>query len=414
MRALVETPCCRCRPVRCPPATDKPTHSLFLQDEEEGKEQEEFKLRIAWQYRRYIKTGQPGGATSAGGSGLGMGSSGSAGSSGSSSRAAAVSPAKGSSAGAAPRRPVGLRDWCHQFDLLRSAGAEGLQQCRAQLVDCSSAASSSSDCSGGSRPAYEGSTGRLLGAAADFVQALQAPQAAEAAQPAPAAGAAIGARAPAAASLPPRQPQHVGRIAVLSLGSLGWQLQPEEVLQPYGSLGSNTSSGGSGIPQGTAVLRALLQLKALVRDRRCAAAVSVPAALFSPSDVARMQHIADCVIALESVADGSDIVRCASGLNARRCFRTTVAEQWDGAQAGLMRPGRESISMRMHTAHSLLHDVFACQACYALVQQQLPRHAPLHTAGWPPIRPAWQACCTCESCPPLAPLLRLLLRLLFT
>lgn len=285
---------------------------MFLQDEDEGKEQEEFKLRIAWQYRRYIKTGQPGGATSAGGSGLGMGSSGS-----SSSRAAAASPAKGSSAGAVPRRPVGLRDWCHQFDLLRSAGAEGLQQCRAQLVDCSSAASSCSDSRGGSGsgPACEGSTGRLLGAAADFVQALQAPQAAEAAQPAPATGVAIGARAPAAASLPPRGPQHVGRVAVLSLGSLGWQLQPEEVLQPYGSLGSSTSSGGSGISQGTAVLQALLQLKALVRDRRCAAAVSVPAALFSPSDVARMQHIADCVIALESMADDSDIVRCASGLN---------------------------------------------------------------------------------------------------
>lgn len=300
-----------------------------MQDEEEGKDQEEFKLRIAWQYRRYIKTGQPGGTASAGGSSLGMGSSGSGSGGGgaASSRAAAAasSPSRSSSAGAAaPRRPVGLRDWCHQFDLLKPAGEEGLQQCRAQLVDCSSSASSSSSSDGSTGG---DSNGRLLGAAADFVQSLQGSQAAEAQQPAagaPAAGsgaaaapATVAARAPTAASLPPRGPQHVGRIAVLSLGSLGWQLGPCAAaadcssLQPYSSLGDGGSSSKSSVVSpGTAVLRALLQLKALVRDRRCVAAVSVPAALFSPSDVARMQHIADCVIALESVADDSDIVRC--------------------------------------------------------------------------------------------------------
>lgn len=72
------------------------------------------------------------------------------------------------------------------------------------------------------------------------------------------------------------------------------------------SSGDVHGSGGSG----TAVLRTLLRLKALVRRRRCVAAVSVPAALFSDSDLARMEHLADGVLALESVADDSAVVRC--------------------------------------------------------------------------------------------------------
>lgn len=303
------------------------------QDEEEGKNQDEFKLRIAWQYRRYIKTGQSG-ASPAGGSGLGMGGSsgGSSGAAGARAATTASSPGRSGASGSAPRRPVGLRDWCHQFDLLKSAGEEGLQQCRAQLVDCSGTAGSSGGGDASTGGGGDSSMGRLLGAAANFVQSLQGPQAAVAAQPAagaaqPAAGiAAAAARALGAAALPPRGPQQVGRIAVLSLGSLGWQLGSGAALatsgsvQPYSSLGgSSSSSSSSSSSPGTTVLRALLQLKALVRDRRCTAAVSVPAGLFSPSDVARMQHLADCVIALESVADDSDIVRCGG------CGRQPVA-----------------------------------------------------------------------------------------
>ncbi|PSC68407.1 elongator complex 4 [Micractinium conductrix] len=105
--------------------------------------------------------------------------------------------------------------------------------------------------------------------------------------------------------------EHVGRLAVLSLGSLGWQATPQPGTGVFSSGGGSASGGGTGASAGTAVLRTLLQLKGTLRDRRCAAVVSVPAMLFSPSDLARMQHLADGVVALESVADGSDIARLA-------------------------------------------------------------------------------------------------------
>ena len=155
------------------------------QDEEEaGKEQEEFKLRIAWQYRRYIQAqaGPPGGTVPHYG-GLGA-------SSGGAGRVGAVTAAAGSSGGAssgsgAARKPVGLRDWCHRFDLLKPIGEEGLQQCKAELVDCSNSANGSS---GGSEGGGQGSapssgaassgggTQTLLAAAAQFVAALAAAQ----------------------------------------------------------------------------------------------------------------------------------------------------------------------------------------------------------------------------------------------
>lgn len=336
-------------------------YPLLLQEEEEGKDQDEFKLRIAWQYRRYIKTGQAG-AAPAGGSGLGMGGSsgGSSGAAGGRAATNASCPGRSSASGSAPRRPVGLRDWCHQFDLLKSAGEEGLQQCRAQLVDCSGTASSSGGGDASTGGGGDSSTGRLLGAAADFVQSLQEQPAAGATQPA-AGAAAVAARAQGAAALPPRGPQPVGRIAVLSLGSLSWQLGSGAALatsgsvQPYSSLGGSSGSNGGGSSSrspGTAVLRALLQLKALVRDRRCTAAVSVPAGLFSPSDVARMQHLADCVVALESVADDSDIVRC--GGSGRQ------ADLWRGGCAAGLGGGA---AVSTHLLRPRLHAGRLCTAC---------------------------------------------------
>ena len=314
-----------------------PTAALCLQDEDEGgKEQEQYKLRIAWQYRRYIQGGPAGApaATRAPGS-LASSSSGGVGSS--RGQAGAHAPAGASRSGSGsgtPRRPAGLRDWCHRFDLLKAAGEEGLQQCRAELVDCSGGGSSSSS-SGDGSSGGGGGIPRLLSAAAAFVQSLAPPQpagggpaaaaaaAAAAASPAPPA---TGARAPAPAVLPPRGPQHVGRIAVLSLGSLGWQPGEEEGRGAAGGGGSSCAHGSWQQPSadgqpgqppatadGAAVARALLQLKGLVRDQRCAAVVSVPAPLFSQSDLALMQHLVDGVVALESVADGSDIARWAAG-----------------------------------------------------------------------------------------------------
>ncbi|KAI3429336.1 hypothetical protein D9Q98_005431 [Chlorella vulgaris] len=298
-------------------------------EEEGGKEQEDFKLRIAWQYRRYIKTA----SSRAGsipvslspGSSPGLGSTVGGRSGGGQAAVSSGGPSSSSSSGgAASRKPAGLRDWCHRFDLLRSAGEEGLLQCQAQLLDCGSrrVEQPSGDASVSSGTQY------LLSQAAAFVQSLapQQPAAAEQAAPAAMAAAGAGARAPPAAAPTPRGPQHVGRIAVLSLGSPGWRTDCLAVgadsSNPAAADGSSWRQGSLGGKQaaaataagpvsGAAIVQWLLQLKGLVRDQRCAVVVSVPAAQFSAADVARMQHFADCVVAFESVADDSDIARLA-------------------------------------------------------------------------------------------------------
>jgi hypothetical protein len=110
---------------------------------------------------------------------------------------------------------------------------------------------------------------------------------------------------PPLAAAPLHAADQVGRLAVLSLGSPDWW--------PEGGPPDAADGGGGGVGSGH-VLRMLLRLKAAVRERRCAAAVSVPAALHSAHGVARMAHLADAVLALESVADDSDIVRWAGGV----------------------------------------------------------------------------------------------------
>lgn len=300
----------------------------LVQDEEEGgKEQEDFKLRIAWQYRRYIKTASSRAgsipASLSPGSSPGLGSTVGGRSGGGQAAVSSGGPSSsGSSGGAASRKPAGLRDWCHRFDLLRSAGEEGLSQCQAQLLDCGSRRVEQP--SGGA--SVSSGTQYLLSQAAAFVQSLapQQPAAAEQAAPAAMAAAGAGARAPPAAAPTPRGPQHVGRIAVLSLGSPGWRTDCLAVgadgSNPAAADGSSWRQGSLGGKQaaaaaaagpvsGAAIVQWLLQLKGLVRDQRCAVVVSVPAAQFSAADVARMQHLADCVVAFESVADDSDIAR---------------------------------------------------------------------------------------------------------
>ncbi len=62
--------------------------------------------------------------------------------------------------------------------------------------------------------------------------------------------------------------------------------------RPSGSGARNETSkslGGRAPGSGASVLRTLFQLKALVRERRCAAVVTIPAGCFEPSSLARMQ-----------------------------------------------------------------------------------------------------------------------------
>eukprot|EP00887_Chlorella_sp_A99_P003209 scaffold9.g3209.t1 len=97
---------------------------------------EQVELRIAWQYRRYMKGASQGPQAQqdqqrqrrdgvAGAAGMGP---------------AAVQPRQGQ-AGRQPARPrgaaAGLRGWCHKFDLTRGTGEEGLQACHARLAQCS-------------------------------------------------------------------------------------------------------------------------------------------------------------------------------------------------------------------------------------------------------------------------------------
>jgi elongator complex protein 4 len=272
-----------------------------VQDEVEGgKEREDFKLRIAWQYRRYIQGGsrvatQPTPTPGRSGGGRSRASGGEAqGPAASLAGGSSSSGSRSSGSGSGAKKAGSWRDWCHRFDLLRPASDEGLAGCRAELLDCGSGSTAPGDA------AASCSTQRLLRGAAAFVQSL-AQQQQQQQQQQPTAQPAQFVASQAAA--PPRGPQLVGRLAVLSLGSAGWQLGDED---PGGDAGGSTGAAG------TAVVRALLQLKGLVRCARCAAVVSVPAALFSEADLARMQHLADGVIALESVADDSDIARSAA------------------------------------------------------------------------------------------------------
>lgn len=119
---------------------------------------------------------------------------------------------------------------------------------------------------------------------------------------------------------PLQGPQQVGRLAVLSLGSPDWwaggpglggpALRPPRPPPYPGAAGTTAAAGAPASDLPRQVLWALLRLKAAVRERRCAAVVTVPAALHAAADVARFAHLADAVLALESVADSSDIVRC--------------------------------------------------------------------------------------------------------
>ena len=76
------------------------------------------------------------------------------------------------------------------------------------------------------------------------------------------------------------------------------------------SLGNADWNLGVGSVEGRrAVVQSLIQLKAVVRDSKCCAVVTVPAALHTESDKSRMAHVADVVLALEAVQSDSDIVR---------------------------------------------------------------------------------------------------------
>lgn len=320
-------------------------------DDKDGKQEtEEVQLRIAWQYRRYIKSKQKAAAAISSST-----SSRSAAGSQSSRKAKSGSSALG-----------GVREWCHNFDLTKPipvqdivtskidcpefSGLNALQSLTGSISGFLDALTQPPDESSASMAqrthssldntmVQQGNTAKHMAELSDsdnvsqingsgMVQASRptasyrvdraTPQTGEQSvhdrakspdavpstqdrmspQPAAAAGTTAATHQAAVRGVPMQpsvpasdRPQGVGRVVVESLGGLQWQLE------------------GSERDVERRLYTAVFQMKAAIRDRRCAAMVSFPAGLYSLSLTLRLAHLCDTVVGLEAVRDDSDIVR---------------------------------------------------------------------------------------------------------
>ncbi|KAG2498263.1 hypothetical protein HYH03_004012 [Edaphochlamys debaryana] len=218
---------------------------------------EETELRIAWQYKKYIKDEPVPTASS------------------SSSRS--QGGASASRPGAAVAAGVG-RQWCRSYDLTRPLGAEGLQGAQLDVVECSGPS------------AYAAADDASATFLASFAPAPEPPAAssttstttAPAAAPAPAV-------APSLLRRGAEGPGGVGRLVVESAGSLGW--------------------GGGGAAAEQALLSLLFNLRRRALGGRCAVLVTVPAGLLSPGSASRACLLADTLLALDPLGDDSPLAR---------------------------------------------------------------------------------------------------------
>ncbi|GLC38028.1 hypothetical protein PLESTF_001436100 [Pleodorina starrii] len=249
------------------PAEASPSQSSGSAADEGRAAQEQPELRIAWQYKKYIKDEQPSAAHTGAGGGRSGGAA-SAGARSSSGASASSSSSSSSSSAAAKAVAAGVgREWCHSFDLTRPRGEEGLSGSSLELAHCSG-------------PAAYGEADRR---AAAFLSSLST--AAEAAAgPGPGSAAAAAAMAMAAA----RRPEAVGRLVIESAGSLAW--------------------GGDGAAE-QALVRLLYNVRQRALQSRCAVMVTVPAGLLPPGCAARLPHLVDTVLALEGLADDLPLVK---------------------------------------------------------------------------------------------------------
>eukprot|EP00798_Chlamydomonas_sp_ICE-L_P007826 gene7826-1025_t len=272
-------------------------------------------LRIAWQYRKYIseskqaeEEGQAGSSTR------------------SSSRSGSTKSAV--DAGIA-------RQWCHTYDLTRHMSTETLQKSGLLCLDYSQEASSRSalvqvykdaqafvtslpasssgpvpvkglqpggkqqvsagsglqGCSSlcGVSPGFEfwsSSSGSqeacnrsALGQVYKDAQAFVASLPASSSGPVPVKGG----------------PESVGRLVLQSLGGSAWS---RSLLSGDG----DAAAGGEQL-----LVQTLLRLKALVQDSRCCVMVTCPCSVLTPSTCARLQHIADAVLVLDTLSNDSDV-----------------------------------------------------------------------------------------------------------
>lgn len=322
-------------------------------------------LRIAWQYRKYLAQKERQEALSSsrgggGGSGPGRPSSGSS-SFRRTGAAAGGGGGGGSASSAAVEAGIG-REWCHQFDLTRPMGQAALEGgglvstlllerlrtarvlhkaqpvllqanhqhcspffCTAWLTEsfetplsCTLSLlphspiplfqvivdSNVGDRGGGLEPLEAASA-----AACTFVDSFRPPS-----NPPPklplssAAPSGSPASAPAAPlplpSMLPKGPETVGRLVFQSLGHPCWQ---QQAVADCDSPAPDAAAAAAAAA--TAVLRCVFRLHRALRDSRCAALVTCPAAFFPPSFAQRLQHACDAVLALQPLADDSDVFR---------------------------------------------------------------------------------------------------------
>jgi len=241
---------------------DKKQQKEEEEEEKEEEEEEEHSLRIAWQYKRYLTKNEP-----------------------IQSAYASNTPStpSASSAKKSTSRNGGLRDWCHKFDLTktftysketpeREASSSVLG--RLESIVCDN---------------IDGKQ-KMIAAVVNLVKSLNSTTTAS-----KSTTAAVSTHDTLYPKLPPlTAPYQVGRIGVLSLGSLDW------------------GWGGYCTPEWSMmVLQTLLSLKSLVRDSRCSVVVTLPPAGHSDSTLSKIMHAADCVVAFEALSDDSGLVRLA-------------------------------------------------------------------------------------------------------
>ncbi|CAL8467548.1 g7086 [Coccomyxa elongata] len=247
------------------------SRSQSQQDDQEPGNQEDPKLRIAWQYRRYIKrqhdvADQQGpshvppsrrrGSPDVPSSAADM-----------TSASSNISRGVGSAGGQTTTKPTsssGMRDWSHQFDLTRP-----VDECHLQNDHLT--------CQG-----YRGSDAldRLVEGVQEFTGTLEQPAQSLNTKPNISRG-----------------PHSIGRLAIEGLACASWQL----------GMDSQHAMDDA--------LRAVLQIKALVRAAKCAACISIPAGVLQDSALVRLQHMCDAVVVLEAFREDSGIARLLSDAN---------------------------------------------------------------------------------------------------
>lgn len=106
-----------------------------------------------------------------------------------------------------------------------------------------------------------------------------------------------------------RGPGSVGRVVIQSLGASAWGCE-EAGCRGLGGEGGDALEGG--VDEATswqAMAASLFALRCALQDTRCVAVVTVQADQLPPSWLLRMQHLADAVVALDTLTSASPVFK---------------------------------------------------------------------------------------------------------